>query len=61
MVEALQTALSHLYAALDVLDSTTAPSDIGAMVEMAAERLRDVLGADPPVQTGGEVVATAAK
>lgn len=61
MVEALETAPVHLEAALDLLDSTTVPSEIGALVDMAAERLRGVLGADPPVQIGAEVVATAAK
>ena len=61
IVEALQAALSHLDAALDVLDSTTAPSDIGALVEMAAERLKDVLGDNRSAQIGTDVVATAAK
>jgi len=39
----LAAALSHLKSALDLLDSTSAPGDIAAHVDLARNRLEDHL------------------
>ena len=43
MIEALQIALTHMETALDVLDSIDAPGEIGAHLDTALCRLRDVI------------------
>jgi hypothetical protein len=40
----LEQALSHMEAALDSLDAADAPADVGAHLDLAICRLREVLG-----------------
>lgn len=40
----LEKALSYMEAALEVLDEAGAPADIGAHLDLAISRLREVVG-----------------
>ena len=57
----LQAALANLQAALTALDQADAPAQIGALVEMAVDQLRDTIAATQSAQSGREIVATAEK
>lgn len=43
MREELQSAFDKMYAALELLDRASAPADVGAHLDLAICRLRDVI------------------
>ena len=50
--EKLQSALSNMESALQILDNADAPPDIGAHLDLAICRLKDAVGGFPPHAAG---------
>lgn len=50
--EAFEKALSYMEVALELLDEADAPADIGAHLDLALSRLREVVG-DPRRRVSG--------
>jgi hypothetical protein len=54
-IETLLEALTHLELAIALLDTTAAPANIAAHVDLASCQLREAIGRDPGLQAVHEM------